>query len=243
LKYSIIIPTLNEEKLLPQLLKQLTEGDKKEEYQYEIIISDGKSSDKTIEIALEFADIVIVHSGNSPQNIAEGRNKGAEIAEGDVLIFLNGDVILSSVDDFFSFLNNKFYGNEEYLAMTTFVKVFKEEELLKDKLFHWAYNNYFRLLNNIGMGMGRGECQIVRKSIFDEVNGYNCKMAAGEDFDLFKRIRKRGLTLFTNKLIVYESPRRFRKLGYSAVTWTWIKNGFSVVIKNRSLSKEWEQVR
>jgi GT2 family glycosyltransferase len=91
--------------------------------------------------------------------------------------------------------------------------------------------------------MGRGECQIVRKSIFKKVNGNNEKLAAGEDFDLFRRIKKHGNILFTDKIEVYESPRRYRKLGYVGVSWSWAKNGLSVLFKNRSISKEWEQVR
>jgi len=51
LRYSIIIPTLNEEKLLPNLLKLLSHQELKKKYDYEIIVSDGGSKDCTIEIA------------------------------------------------------------------------------------------------------------------------------------------------------------------------------------------------
>jgi hypothetical protein len=91
--------------------------------------------------------------------------------------------------------------------------------------------------------MGRGECHIIRKNIFNEEGGYNENLSAGEDFDLFKRIRKKGDILFTPEILVYESPRRFRRLGYLKVTLLWIKNGFSVYLKNKSFSKIWEQVR
>jgi glycosyltransferase involved in cell wall biosynthesis len=240
MKYSIIIPTLNEEKLLPQLLDQLFVSKVKNKFDAEIIVSDGGSKDKTLEIALKYADIVKTVHGKT--NIAAGRNLGAEYARGDVIIFLNGDTLLQDPDYFFEFINKNFYPSK-FLAMTCKVKVFPNEEILSDKFFHWGYNNYFKLLNVIGIGMGRGECQIVRKKIFNEVNGYNVALAAGEDFDLFKRIKKKGDILFTNDICVYESPRRFRKLGYYGVTWSWIKNGISVFIKNKSLSKEWEQVR
>lgn len=242
MKYSVIIPTLNEEKLLPQLLDQLSNKALKNKFQYEIIISDGGSKDKTIEIALARADIVKVHTEEEKQNIAWGRNDGAKFSNGEILIFLNGDCLLTGVEEFFNYLENNFL-NSNYLALTCKVRVFPEEEILLDKLYHAGYNGYFRFLNNIGVGMGRGECQVVRKNIFNEVKGYNVTLAAGEDFDLFKRIREKGKTLFTKDLYVYESPRRFRKLGYKNVTWTWIKNGFSVAFKKKSISKEWEQVR
>ncbi len=242
MNFSIIIPTLNEEKLLPKLLRQLTESASNKKYSYEIIVSDGCSKDGTIKIALQYADIVKVHAGDEKQNIALGRNVGAEFASGDILIFLNGDILLPNPTVFFDYLNRNFV-KSKYLAMTCKVKVFPEEEILADKIFHGAYNKYFKLLNKIGIGMGRGECMIIRNEIFQNVNGFNPSLAAGEDFDLFRRIRKLGPILFASDICIYESPRRFRKLGYKGVTWSWVKNGFSVFLKNKSISKEWEQVR
>lgn len=242
MKYSIIIPTLNEEKLLPSLLKQLNGNGLKNKYDYEIIISDGGSTDKTIELALENSDLIKVHHDKEKQNIAKGRNIGASFAKGDILIFLNGDVMLNDANNFFAYLEANFL-KTEYVAMTCKVKIFPQEEILADKLFHSIYNSYFFLLNVFGVGMGRGECQIIRKEIFQTVKGNNEKLAAGEDFDLFKRIRKEGKIFFSNELCIYESPRRYRKFGYSGVSLSWIKNSLSIIFKNRSLSKEWEQVR
>jgi len=76
-----------------------------------------------------------------------------------------------------------------------------------------------------------------------EVGGYNEKCAAGEDFELFKRIRKMGKILFSKNVFVFESPRRFRRFGYAKVTLSWMVNSFSVIFKKRSMLTEWEQVR
>jgi glycosyltransferase involved in cell wall biosynthesis len=240
--YSIIIPTLNEEKLLPGLLKQLSNLDLKAKYNYEIIISDGGSKDNTIEIALLNSDIVKVHSDKLAQNIAKGRNEGAKYASGSILIFFNGDVLLPGTVDFFIYLEKNFV-NCNYAAMTCKVKVFPDEEKFSDILFHFVYNKYFQVLNILGIGMGRGECQVIKKEYFLKAGGNNESLEAGEDFDLFKRIRKFGKILFANDLCIYESPRRYRKIGYSGVTWSWIKNSVSIIFRNRSISKEWEQVR
>ncbi|HED37139.1 MAG TPA: glycosyltransferase, partial [Ignavibacteria bacterium] len=210
LKYSIIIPTLNEEKLLPNLLKQLNDDKLRNLYDIEIIISDGGSIDSTIETALKFSEIVKVHNLKKKQNIAEGRNIGAKLASGGIFIFLNGDILLPNVHTFFDYIDKNFTNNLKYDAMTCKVKVFPNEEKTVDKVFHFAFNFYFKLLNVLGMGMGRGECQIVRKNVFNMVQGYNETLAAGEDYDLFKRIKKIRDILFTNKICVYESPRRYR---------------------------------
>lgn len=242
LKYSIIIPTLNEEKLLPKLLKQFADPFLKKRYDYEIIISDGGSTDNTLKIAQEFTDKIIVNPNVKFQNIAMGRNNGAKSANGEVYIFLNGDVVISDPVLFFNYLE-KYFLKSNYLAFTCYVWIYPEEEKISDKIFHSIYNTYFYLLNYIGVGMGRGECQVIRKDIFMKVGGYNEQCAAGEDFELYKRIRKFGNILFSKKVFVYESPRRFRRFGYIAVSLSWVFNSFSVIFKNRSMHSNWEQVR
>lgn len=242
-KYSLIIPTLNEEKLLPELLDELQLQELREKYNYEIIISDGGSSDGTLSIAEKRADKVVIHDNpDRRQTIAEGRNKGAEAAEGDILIFFDSDISLSDPVHFFDYVNSRF-DTSKFLAMTCRVYPFKEEMKLSDKIFHGFYNNYFRLINFLGLGMGRGECQIVPRETFELVGGYNEELAAGEDFELYKRIRKHGRIFFANDLAVYESPRRYRKYGYWRITAQWLKNSVSIMLKKKAHSKEWEQVR
>ena len=243
LKYSIIIPTLNEEKLLPNLLKQLCSNNVKTRFSCEIIISDGGSKDNTLKIAKEHADKVIEKAGTKKQTIAEGRNAGVIQANGDYFVFLGADIILKDCDQFFAILDNRFSNNSKYLAFTCDVKIFPEEEDSKDRFFHNILNTYFYLLNIFGVGMGRGECQVVRKDVFQKVGGYNENLAAGEDFDLFKRIRKLGKILHVRDFCVYESPRRYKKFGYLNVCKMWLINAFFVIFKNKSMDNEWEQVR
>lgn len=242
MKFSIIIPTLNESVLLPNLLNQLVGYKSNSKNDLEIIISDGGSRDNTLEIASKFADKIIKAESSEFQNIAAGRNKGAKLASGEILIFLNGDVLISDCSKFFKYLENYFL-NSDYLAFTCFVWIYPSEENLSDKIFHSIYNHYFWLLNYFGIGMGRGECQVIRKKVFEKVGGYNEQCAAGEDFELFKRIRKLGEILFSQKIFVVESPRRFRKYGYLSVTISWILNSFSVIFRKKSMHREWEQVR
>jgi hypothetical protein len=127
--------------------------------------------------------------------------------------------------------------------MTCCVKVFPHEQKLIDVIFQSFYNYYFHALNIIGMGMGRGECHIIRKSIFEEFDGYNENLAAGEDFDLFRRIRKKYKIFFARNLVVFESPRRYRKLGHFRIFFTWLINSIYIIFGNSSKSTEWKQVR
>lgn len=217
----------------------------REKYNIELIISDGGSTDKTVELAAKYADKIAIHRKENRQTIAEGRNKGAELAKGNVFVFLNADTIPWNIEEFFEFIS-KWYNcpnHQKYGAISCKVLPFPEEKRTSDKFFYTFLNSYFSLLNKINFGMGRGECHIIRKEIFEEADGYKNNLAAGEDFDLYRRISRFSKILSNGKPIVYESPRRFRKEGWIPVLFQWFLNSISISFRNRSLSKEWKTIR
>jgi hypothetical protein len=68
-------------------------------------------------------------------------------------------------------------------------------------------------------------------------------MSAGEDFDLYRRLTRCGKIGHRERLLVYESPRRFRRYGYLRVLFEWTLNAVAVMVLKRSISKEWEEIR
>ncbi|MBS1515460.1 MAG: glycosyltransferase [Bacteroidetes bacterium] len=240
-KASVIIPALNEEKLIENVLSQFT-GEDIKNYNLEIIVSDGGSTDKTLEKARKYACNVIEHKTKVRQNISQGRNNGASISRGDVLIFFNADTRISDKKMFFEKIF-EILENKSMAAIAFPIYVFPEEEKLFDKAFHSFYNNYVIFLNKFFMGMGRGECHVVRRDLFEKIGGYNEKLFAGEDFDLYKRLRKHGKIHFMKDVAVYESPRRYRRFGYFKVVYDWWKNSIWVTLFHKSSSDEWEAVR
>ncbi|MCB0711506.1 MAG: glycosyltransferase [Ignavibacteriae bacterium] len=240
---SLIVPALNEEKLIGDML-QIFPREIREKCRIELIVSDGGSTDKTPEIAREHADIIARHVASRRQTIAEGRNLGAEQARGELLVFINADTIPQDgkkfVEGLVEFVER---GEAEIVAFACPVHIAPHERGWSDSLFHNFFNNYVRLLNFIGLGMGRGECQIVRRDAFVAVGGYEKHMAAGEDFDLYRRLTSKGKIGHQNEFRVYESPRRFRRFGYLRVLFEWTLNALAVMILGRSISKEWEEIR
>ena len=119
---SIIVPTLNEEKILAKTLsklKELTVCD------YEIIVTDGKSTDNTIAIAKRYADKVVENTSGKRQTIGEGRNMGADVAKGEYLVFMDADVEIPNINSFFLKIIDDFQQKKKLVAMSVYFKVFK----------------------------------------------------------------------------------------------------------------------
>jgi uncharacterized protein len=87
LKVSVIVPVLNEEPCIRQQMEAL----RSVRDLHEIIVVDGGSTDETTRIVREFDG---VHLVTSRRGRATQMNKGAEIATGEVLLFLHADVRL-----------------------------------------------------------------------------------------------------------------------------------------------------
>ena len=238
---SVIVPTLNEEKLLAGMLQQFTPPIVSK-YGLELVVSDGGSSDGTISIARRHAHVVVENSEGAKQTISLGRNMGARAARGDVFVFLNADTLVKDVDRFFRRILEEI-AKEGVVAVTASVEVYPGERKMSDRLYHGFYNWLFSLMNQVGMGMGRGECHVMKREIFQRVGGYAAAIAAGEDYDLFRRLESLGRIRFLKDVVVYESPRRYRKYGYLFVTASWFMNFLAVFFLRRSILGEWKPVR
>ena len=117
-KYSIIIPTINEEEFLPRVLTNL----QKFSEEIEIIISDGGSTDNTVKNAEQFG--VKLCAGNKGKGMQ--MNRAAQSSNGEVLIFLHADTFLP--DDAF-YLINKFFFTQK-IDIATFKMKFDSENIL-----------------------------------------------------------------------------------------------------------------
>lgn len=82
-----MIPTFNEEECIGNCLKAIKSGSVTPD---EIIIADGYSSDKTVEIASKYGAKIVV---NHKRHAAGGRNAGIKASCGDVIVFIDADCI------------------------------------------------------------------------------------------------------------------------------------------------------
>jgi glycosyltransferase involved in cell wall biosynthesis len=240
-KISVIIPALNEAKLLPKMLDQFT-PDLLRRHNVELVVSDGGSMDGSLEIARARAHVVVENNPYVKQTISAGRNAGAHRAGGEIFVFLNADTLLKEPESFFERITSEI-AKDDTAAVTCAVRVYPEVETRTDKAYHGFYNWFFSMMNRVGMGMGRGECHVMKREVFAGVNGYADRIAAGEDYDMFRRLERLGRIRFLHDVVVYESPRRYRRFGYAYVTASWFLNFLSVFFLRRSILSEWKPVR
>jgi len=196
---SVVIPTYNEEQCLPKLLESLKCQSYKD---FEIIVADNNSIDKTRELAKK-AGVKIVNGGLP----SRGRNCGAKVASGDWLLFLDADVILSP-----NFLEEACAEIEKrQLAVAScLVKPMSNKKI--DYILHGIVNNYMKLMKNISTH-APGSCIFVKTWVHKNLEGFNEKLKLAEDHDYVNRARKIANFGLLKKVRVPISVRRLEKDG------------------------------
>ena len=197
---SIVIPSLNEEKYLPLLLESIKEQNLND---YEVILADAGSKDKTLEIAKRYN--CIVTTGGLP---ARGRNQGASIAKGELIFFADSDIILP--DGFLDKSLAEF--KERNLDIASFrLKTYPRNKFI-DYLVEVYYNRPIvfleKVLPHAAMGI------LVKKELFNKLNGFDETIKLAEDMDFARRANKIGNFAIIKSVTLYSSDRRAKADGW-----------------------------
>ena len=202
---SIVIPTKNEEANLPRLLTSIKEQTFQD---YEIVVADADSTDKTREVAESFGAKVV--KGGMP---GPGRNRGAQIAAGHVILFLDADVVLVSL----KFLQENLDEMKRKGACVATAKVKPLTRNPIDRALHEVYNAYAIATERV-MPHAPGFCIFVKKHVHEEIGGFDEAVVFAEDHDYVQRAEKAGYRfriLRSHPIAV--SVRRLEKDGRLAI--------------------------
>ncbi len=169
---SIIIPTFNEEANIGQLVKYLKEH--QNNCSCEIIICDGGSTDKTIEIAMNSgaAAVVSTSKGRSAQ-----MNYGASIAKADILYFVHADSFPPA--SFFTDIENAVENGFEFGRYRT--KFDSKKLLLCLNAFFTRYDLF--------VCYGGDQTFFITKKIFNIIGGFKEDMQIMEDYEIVTRAK------------------------------------------------------
>jgi GT2 family glycosyltransferase len=189
-KISVIIPAFNEERLLGETLRQVKmamEVFARRGWKTELIVCDNNSTDRTAEIAREVDAMVVFEPINQ---IARARNRGASIATGDWLLFVDADSH-PSVELFTDVAEQIKSGR----CLAGGVTVRLDEK-------HFAAGWVTRLWNCASriFKLLAGSFIFCEAAAFRKIGGFNIEFFAAEELELSKRLWQ--LARDTNKKVV-----------------------------------------
>jgi glycosyltransferase involved in cell wall biosynthesis len=227
-KLSIIIPTLEEEEYVGQILEQI-EG---QEYEnYEVIVSDSGSEDRTVEIAEERGAEVVKGPKEGP---GKARNLGAEKSGGEYLLFLDSDVKLADqkvLGDVVEALEE-----DEVVAGTSTWRTFDGN--LRAKLMFSLGSMLLYALHKTDLeNASSGNFLFVEAETFGEIGGFDASMPFHEDHEFIKRAKKRGKIKLLNKRF-YASGRRVRQKGFLGTLKHYYEPSLTYLIRGKDKLRE-----
>jgi len=201
---SIIIPTLNEEKNIRECL-----GNVAEVPNAEIIVSDGGSTDRTIEIVKLHKKVKVV---SSPTGRGVQMNTGALYAHGEILLFLHADCILPTnvlLNIRHIFENNHIVGGAFKIKLLSNKFPYRLIEMginFRSRVFKLPYGD---------QGL------FVKRTVFMGMGGFK-EMNVCEDLDFICRLKRCGKIAILNEKI-FSSVRRWENSG---ILRTSLRNQF-----------------
>lgn len=218
MKASFIVPTYNEENYLEDCLRSI----KAQDCDKEIIVVDGGSSDRTLEIARSYTEKII----KDIDGRGKSRDKGARAAENELLIFVDADTILKEdfTDKTISFIEDN-----QLAACATAFKMTG----IRSKIVQGFGNTFFpRTKPPLLPGFNT----VVKKEAYEKSRGF--EDIAGEDLQFSKEIAKHGEIQILKEKLVVNSGRRIHRYGLTGTliyyTWKDLKRRK----KNLSLGKQ-----
>ena len=232
--FSIIIPTLNEEKLLPKLLTNLKN---QKEKNFEVIITDGASSDKTKEKTFAFKqDFPIRFYIHEKKNVSYQRNFGASVAKGNYLVFLDAD---TGINANFSQNLRKYIEKSKGLVLIPYV--IPDQNDSQSKLIFKIVNFLLEFSQSIGKPFSAGGNMVWEKYFFESVGGFNEKLYIAEDHNIIQKAYAWGVRpKFLPRIKVKFSLRRMRREGQLAYLYKYLLSTAHVLLKGDIKKKIYE---
>ncbi len=205
--FSIIIPTLNEELFIPSLLNDLQNQKLKN---FEIIIIDAKSKDKTKKVVKEYNKKLNLHFyQTSKKNVSNQKNYGAKKAKGKYLLFIDADHRIGKF-----FIKKLFNVISKKKDLIFIPAIIPEEKSSQTNIAYQVINYLVDMSQNTNKPLSSGGCMIFERHFFYHIGGFDENLFISEDHNIIQRSRKYGVkAVFLSNIKRIDSFRRINKEG------------------------------
>lgn len=236
---AVVVSAYNEEKLIGKCLKAL-QNQTFPKQNYEILVVDNNSTDKTAKIAQEAGVKVLTYKEKNI--VAAVRNYGAAHVDSPIIAFMDGDSVaepdwLQSIHDLMQ--------NKKIVAVTGVALPMNGKLLLKF-LFE-SYNQLLRLSQLTGTVLPWGFNLAIKKTAFDQIQGYNTNFPSYEDAEIGIRLQKKfgkKSIIYSQKLKVHTSTRKHQNPKNFYLYFTDnLKNYINVVLLKKTTVRQIRYVR
>ncbi len=231
---SVVIGALNEENYVAKTLRTVKE--QRTKHEIELIVGDGYSTDRTVEIAKSFGAKIAFEKNHSA---AWERMAGAKIAKGDVIAFTDADALLP--ENWVEQIADEFEGDAG-LAMLYSPVYFSDAPSFERSASKLVMAAFVSACAFIGFHNPIGSNIAVRRKTFEEAGGFNTNLVTAEDLDLGRRMARRGKLNYCRKIFVEVSARRIKKWGYPKFVFFHLVNALKFHLTG-SPEKKYEPVR
>ncbi len=232
---SVVIPARNEEGYIDRLLKSI----KKQTYKnYEILVGDYKSTDKTREIARKYGAKVFT---TKKAGVSAGRNICLKHARGDIIAFIDADYVIPK--NLFSSIVEQFKTSSRDVVGITPIQEINKREIPKSKRLK------FKLIEKLSLPILKSKlltintfgCVFCMADAVKRAGYFSEKITIAEDIDFYRRVRKHGKFIL-GKVPVKISVRRFIKQGIIKPAIDYLNADFNVTL-TRKYKKPLSEVR
>jgi len=216
--FSIIIPTLNEERFVGRILKDIAGQTFND---FEVILVDGSSTDKTREVAASFSQNyqMQVHKVVK-RNVSYQRNTGAVKAQGAYLIFLDADTHIRK-----NFLHKLSVFIKKYKGLLFIPAIFPEKKDSQMKVVFDLINTTIKISQSLPKPFSSGGSMIVERNFFHLIGGFDEKVFMSEDHQLIQTAYKYGVhARFLESIQVMFSLRRMEREGKMKLLYKTVVN-------------------
>lgn len=188
MKISFVVPAYNEERNIGRLLQSIHSSMGDIGLKYDIVVVNNESKDNTARIAMDNGANVIDVNGNS---ISRLRNRGVESTDGDILVFLDGDMELDRTwSDVFIRETIPFLKDNPLSITGSNYKVPGDG--------NWIEKCWFKPFETqMTPGLPGGH-MITTRDAFNSVNGFDENIETNEDTDITLRMKRKGYKVLHN---------------------------------------------